>query len=108
MQNINKGLFDQVLRELRNSTYCVRGALYGIEYFGHPPVNDTSWDGYWLDTNGRGVHVHAMDKSMNMYCECADGFWETGDDEEEETPPPSRYSSGPGAGRNVSNAAVAN
>lgn len=81
MQNINKGLFDQVLRELESYTYCVRWTSETVAERGRPAIVGATWTGYWLDTRGKGVEVHAVDKSDGICCECGGWF---GDDEDDD------------------------
>lgn len=81
MQNINKGLFDQVLEELESSTYCVRFVSESVAARGHPAIVGVTWNGYALDTCGKGVEVHAVDKNDGICCECGDWF---GDDEDDD------------------------
>lgn len=80
MQNVNKGLFDQVLRELKVTTYCVYATSERIAESGHPGMLEMTWSGYWFDTRGgKDVEVHAFDKNEGACCECEDSF---GDDDE--------------------------
>lgn len=81
MQNVNKGLFDQVLRELESYTYCVRWTSENVAARGRPAIVGATWTGYWLDTRGKGVEVHAVDKSDGICCECGGWFGVEEDDD---------------------------
>jgi hypothetical protein len=74
MENVNRGLFDKVLRELELYTYCVRWTSETVAAYGRSAIVGATWEGYWLDTHGKGVEVHAVDKSDGICCECGSWF----------------------------------
>jgi hypothetical protein len=78
MQNINKGLFDQVLQELCISTHCIQWTVAKFAFRDHPAIEEATWNGYLLRTSEKGVEVHAMDNDVGICCACADRVWETG------------------------------
>jgi hypothetical protein len=82
MQNKNKGLFNQVLRELELYTYCVYVTSETVAARGRPVIVGATWTGYWLDAHGKGVEVHAVDKSDGVCCECGFLFGDDEDDDE--------------------------